>query len=248
MKIWDNIVLLTLHIMEMSETILSQFRETWLSPTINIRWVDGTVYVNGAPMTELSWGWYKYEFSAYDKTIQYLIDAVNWDEIQSTVNILDWYQNKSDWFWPRWWTIVYWLKEEEIKKTIDDIVSKIEPSWLSDALVAKIQLLQEAIDNIKIPSMPNIKVSKQWDVVDYKKIQKLIEKEAKKLDVTKDTKKTLDWILVNLMLLQWDNKEDKKTAKKEIQESIDILESMIQEWEKETEFTAIVKKLLWEAS
>ena len=77
------------------ETIYSDFKDTWLNPTITIIGTDWTAYITDESMTEIWLWWYKYDFSGYDKTKQYLIKTyVDW-EVQSNANELDSYSNKS---------------------------------------------------------------------------------------------------------------------------------------------------------
>lgn len=47
--------------------------KTGLSPTINIRDMDNNLVVNGAAMTELADGFYKYDFAAYDSSKDYAV-------------------------------------------------------------------------------------------------------------------------------------------------------------------------------
>jgi len=48
--------------------------KTGLTPTIEIRRADtGAVIVNWATMTEVGTGWYKYDFTSIDETLEYLI-------------------------------------------------------------------------------------------------------------------------------------------------------------------------------
>ena len=47
--------------------------KTGLSPTINIRDMDNTLVVNGAAMTELADGFYKYDFVTYDSSKDYVV-------------------------------------------------------------------------------------------------------------------------------------------------------------------------------
>jgi len=50
------------------------YPKTGLTPTIQIRRADtGAVVVSWATMTEIGDGWYKYDFSAIDETLEYLI-------------------------------------------------------------------------------------------------------------------------------------------------------------------------------
>lgn len=49
--------------------------KTGLSPTISIWKIDGTLVVNAAAMTEIAGGFYKYNFAAYNETLEYVIRA-----------------------------------------------------------------------------------------------------------------------------------------------------------------------------
>ena len=55
-------------------TILGLFEETGLTVTVDIRKIsDNSLVVDGASMTELADGAYKYSFTTYDPTIEYYI-------------------------------------------------------------------------------------------------------------------------------------------------------------------------------
>jgi hypothetical protein len=49
--------------------------KTGLSPTVSIWKLDGTVIVNAQAMTEIAGGFYYYDFTTYDETIDYCIRA-----------------------------------------------------------------------------------------------------------------------------------------------------------------------------
>jgi len=49
--------------------------KTGLTPSITITKLDGTVVINSQPMIEVSNGFYKYDFSAYDEDEDYLISS-----------------------------------------------------------------------------------------------------------------------------------------------------------------------------
>ena len=49
--------------------------KTGLTPTIDVVDTDGNVKVNAQSMTEISLGFYKYDFTAYDETLDYCMSA-----------------------------------------------------------------------------------------------------------------------------------------------------------------------------
>ena len=49
--------------------------KTGLSPTITVWNSDGDVVVNAQSMTEISSGFYKFDFSTYDNSVEYVIRA-----------------------------------------------------------------------------------------------------------------------------------------------------------------------------
>jgi len=56
--------------------------KTGLSPSIDVWEDDGTQVVTAQAMTEIAGGFYKYDFAAYDETVNYCISADGGDVLQ----------------------------------------------------------------------------------------------------------------------------------------------------------------------
>lgn len=164
------------------ETIASNFINTGLSCTITIIGVDGTSYVNAVAMTEIWSGWYKYDFTAYDKNIKYLISTTDGITTQNISNELDSYANKDDFKgWSRG-AIVYWADEKTIearfKTMLEEFKKDTKPhNDLTPELISKIEELQKTVAKIKTPKL---KISTKKTEIDYKRIIDEIKKELNK--------------------------------------------------------------------
>lgn len=177
----------------MWETILVQFKDTWipkewLSPVIYIREIDWDLVIDWEDMTEIDNGRYSYIYEDYITTRTYLIDA-DWgsalsdlDRYFSNINELDSYQNKWAWTWPAVFIDYDKIAELSAKKVRDEKTKEHTKEWtywvavlcndidFSEILI-KLKEHKKLIESIEFPE---IKIPKQKEF-DYTIILKAIE-------------------------------------------------------------------------
>jgi len=233
-----------------TETILSQFKDswvpkTWLTPTITITETGWTVVVTAASMVELTNWWYSYDFTSYEKTKTYLIDTDWWvalsdaDRYQNTTNILDSYDNKRDWKWSGWgWPAIntrQLAKDVRAEKTKDN--NKKGTMWEKLIWINNNDVI-DMINNISIPDnkkdLQDIKINQAELKSNQEIIWEIQSKTNETLgntveEITSQTNIVLDWMNTNKEEIKSNIKQEIQNNKVEISFDYARIEKSIEE-------------------
>lgn len=171
---------------------------TWLSPVIRIvKESDGSVVIASDAVTEVSGGFYKYEFTGYSPNELYFFSIDWWstltwsDRYKDSINDKDSYWNKTSWgknpnvvIDTQWLAKDIWdasISDHKIDGTFGFVVQKpITFKTITDSINKILPLVEKSIKSIRIPNN-----------VTKNDIREEIEGAIANIDIISDVKKAI---------------------------------------------------------